>query len=100
MDPNGKTTNTVFDPSGDKASSADPAGDKTQYGYDTALGRVSMTDGTGTSSWTYDIFGMKPTPTTAPTRVNRAGGQHVSALKYFGSGTRCVSPVTVGDLGC
>jgi RHS repeat-associated protein len=67
VDPNGKTTNTVFDPSGDKTSSTDPAGDKTQYGYDTARGWLtSTTDPQGqTTTYAHDLWG-NVTKTTDP----------------------------------
>ncbi|MGW5722059.1 RHS repeat-associated core domain-containing protein [Amycolatopsis sp. NPDC003865] len=74
------TTGTHLDPAGRALSTTDPAGrvvtigydaagqPKTvsysdgvtpgvTYGYDPAGHRVSMTDGTGTSAWTYDTFG-------------------------------------------
>lgn len=50
-DPNGKTTTTAFDTFGDKVSETDGAGDRTQYGYDTATGLLtSQVDGNGTAA--------------------------------------------------
>ncbi len=51
VDPDGKTTTTAFDAFGDKVSVTNPAGDKTQSGYDTGTGRLTSTvDGNGTAA--------------------------------------------------
>ncbi|MEQ0559677.1 RHS repeat-associated core domain-containing protein [Amycolatopsis sp. NEAU-NG30] len=50
-DPDGKTATTAFDALGDKVAETDGAGDKTQYGYDTATGVLtSQVDGNGTAA--------------------------------------------------
>lgn len=59
-DPAGATTTTSYDPAGrltaiSYSDSATP--NVTGIGYDADGRRTAMTDGTGTSSWTYDTFG-------------------------------------------
>jgi RHS repeat-associated protein len=86
-DPDGRTTSSVIDPAGLVTSTTDPAGRKTSmnydaageligttysdgktpsvsYGYDPDGHKVTMTDGTGTTSWTYDVFGQITSKTT------------------------------------
>lgn len=78
-DPDGRTTSSALDPAGLVTSTTDPSGRTTSmtydaagqltgvsysggstpsvsYGYDQDGNKVSMTDGTGTTSWTYDVF--------------------------------------------
>jgi YD repeat-containing protein len=59
------------------------------YGYDPDGNKVSMTDGTGTSTWTYDVFGDVTSKTTgAGTTVSysydNAGNQ--TSITYPGDG--------------
>ncbi|WP_051951351.1 RHS repeat-associated core domain-containing protein [Actinacidiphila yeochonensis] len=59
-DPAGRTTTYTYDPAGNPTSisysdAATP--DVTSIEYDPAGHRSSMTDGTGTTTWTYDVFG-------------------------------------------
>jgi len=79
-DPDGKTGVVHYDPAGRPLTNTDAAGrvttfgydgagettsvsysdgvtPKTTFGYDPAGHRVSMTDGTGASTWSYDTFG-------------------------------------------
>ena len=79
-DPDNHTSTTVFDPAGRPKAATDAAGrgitygtdavgrpisisysdgvtPNASFGYDAAGRRISMTDGTGTSTWTYDTFG-------------------------------------------
>jgi RHS repeat-associated protein len=79
-DPDNRTSSSHIDPAGRVLTTTDPAGGvitlgydaagrpksvsysdgstpNVTYGYDPAGHRVSMTDGTGTSTWTYDTFG-------------------------------------------
>ncbi|MFJ9778960.1 RHS repeat-associated core domain-containing protein [Amycolatopsis sp. NPDC101161] len=79
-DPDNRTTSSHLDPVGRVLTTTDPAGRVTTigydaagqsktvsysdgvtpnvgYGYDPAGHRLSMTDGTGTSTWTYNTFG-------------------------------------------
>ncbi|HET6710855.1 RHS repeat-associated core domain-containing protein [Amycolatopsis sp.] len=51
VDPNGKTTAATFDAFGDRTSTTDGAGNKTQYGYNTTTGLLTSTvDGSGTAA--------------------------------------------------
>jgi RHS repeat-associated protein len=86
-DPDGQTTKSSYDPAGLLTKITNPSGQVTtmtydaasrlaavsysggstpsvSYGYDPAGNRVSMTDGTGTTSWTFDIFGDVTSKTT------------------------------------
>ena len=54
VDANGKTTTTAYDAFGDKASVTDPAGEKTQYGYNTATGWLTSTTQPKGKSTTFD----------------------------------------------
>lgn len=86
-DPDGRTTSSVIDPAGLVTSTADPSGRTTSmtydaagqrtgvsysdgstpsvsYGYDPDGNKISMTDGTGTTTWTYDVFGEITSKTT------------------------------------
>ena len=86
-DPDGRTTSSVIDPAGLVSSTTDPSGRTTSmsydaagqltgvsysdgsapsvsYGYDPDGNKVSMTDGTGTTWWTYDVFGDITSKTT------------------------------------
>ncbi|WP_327370726.1 RHS repeat-associated core domain-containing protein [Streptomyces sp. NBC_01217] len=59
-DPSDRTTTYTYDPAGnattvDYSDSATP--DVTNIEYDAAGRRTSMTDGTGTSTWSYNTFG-------------------------------------------
>lgn len=59
-DPDNRVTTYTYDPAGNVASIdySDPATpDVTGIGYDPMGRRTGMSDGTGTSSWTYDTFG-------------------------------------------
>lgn len=58
-DPAGRVTTTGYDAAG-RVTSVSYSDGKTPgagYGYDPAGHRTSMTDGTGTTTWTYDVFG-------------------------------------------
>lgn len=59
-DPSGRTTTYTYDPAGnvtgmDYSDAATP--DVSAIDYDPAGHRTSMTDGTGTSTWSYNTFG-------------------------------------------
>lgn len=59
-DPAGATTMTSYDPAGRVTALSYSDGvtpNVTGIGYDADGRRTTMTDGTGTSSWTYDTFG-------------------------------------------
>ncbi|MGD0706224.1 MAG: RHS repeat-associated core domain-containing protein [Trebonia sp.] len=79
-DPDGRTTGSAYDPAGLLTHLTNPSGQVTtmtynaadelvtvsysdgstpgvSYGYDPDGNRVSMTDGTGTTTWAFDIFG-------------------------------------------
>ncbi len=79
-DPDSRTTTSTIDPAGVVTATKDPAGRVTSYGYDSAGeltsvsysdgvtpnvtygydpdgNKISMVDGTGTTTWTYDVFG-------------------------------------------
>ncbi|HEX3792310.1 MAG TPA: RHS repeat-associated core domain-containing protein [Pseudonocardiaceae bacterium] len=86
-DPDHRTTTSGYDAAGLVTTLTDPSGRVTTMGYDAAgqlialtysdsgthgVGyaydpdgnKISMTDGTGTSSWTYDVFGDVTSKTT------------------------------------
>jgi RHS repeat-associated protein len=109
-DPDGHTTTSVIDPAGLVTSTTDASGRTTtmaydaagqltrvsysngstpavSYGYDPDGNRVSMADGTGTTSWTFDVFGditSKTTGTGATVgyRYDSAGNQ--TSITYPG----------------
>ncbi|QYN26418.1 transglycosylase SLT domain-containing protein [Amycolatopsis sp. DSM 110486] len=58
-DPTGRVTTIGYDAAGraTSVSYSDQTTPSAAYGYDAAGHRVTMTDGTGTSTWTYDVFG-------------------------------------------
>lgn len=57
-DATGRVTTMGYDPAGEltSVSYSDGVTPGVSYGYDPDGNRVSMTDGTGTTSWTYDTF--------------------------------------------
>jgi RHS repeat-associated protein len=74
VDPSSRTTTLGYDAANQLTSVnySDPAtSDVTSIGYDADGRRTSMTDGTGTSSWTWDSLGRK-------TSYTNGGGQTVS----------------------
>ncbi|GLZ37140.1 RHS repeat-associated core domain-containing protein [Actinokineospora sp. NBRC 105648] len=102
-DPDGKVSSITYDPAGRVLTSTDAAnrvityaydaaGEITSqsysdgvtptsvFGYDPAGHRVKMTDGTGTSTWTYDTFGE-------PTAAKQGSGAVVS-YTYDGNGNQ------------
>ncbi|MFC1429610.1 RHS repeat-associated core domain-containing protein [Streptacidiphilus sp. N1-3] len=112
-DPDLRTTSTVIDPSGRVTSSTDAKGRTTTMGYDAAgellsvaysdtsspgttfsydpAGRkTSMTDGTGTTSYTYDAFGeltQKITGAGAVVAYGFDNGGNLVSMTYPGETT-------------
>ncbi|WIX90340.1 RHS repeat-associated core domain-containing protein [Amycolatopsis sp. DG1A-15b] len=82
VDANGKTTTLTYDAFGDQATVTDPAGDKTQYGYNTATGwTTSVTQASGkTTTFDRDRFGSV-TKTTDPLG-------HVTSATYDADGNK------------
>ncbi|MFL6077227.1 MAG: RHS repeat-associated core domain-containing protein [Mycobacteriales bacterium] len=115
-DPDNRTTTTTLDRAGHAVRATDPFGrtatmsydaagrvvgrtysdgitPAVTYGYDKVGRRVSMTDGTGTSTWTYDTFGDPTSKTTGTGSTvsygyDAAGNQ--TSIAYPGQST----PVT------
>ena len=104
----GRTTALGYDPAGNRTSLTDAAGAVTSFGYDaanelTSIGysngttpgvslaytanglRASMTDGTGTTSYTYDSLNRLTSQTNGAGQVVRYGydlGNNLTALTY------------------
>jgi RHS repeat-associated protein len=112
-DPDGRTTSSVIDPAGLVTSTTDPSGGTTtmsydaageltgmsysdgstpsvSYGYDPDGNKVSMTDGTGTTTWTYDVFGNVTSKTTgagATVSYGYDSAGNPTSITYPGQGT-------------
>ncbi|WP_329138164.1 DUF6531 domain-containing protein [Streptomyces sp. NBC_01476] len=95
-DPSNRTTTYTYDPAGNPISItySDPATpDVTSIEYDPAGHRSSMTDGTGTSTWTYDVFGELSAATNgagATVSYGYDANGNATTLTYPGSGQNVI----------
>ncbi|MFF0018766.1 RHS repeat-associated core domain-containing protein [Streptomyces sp. NPDC005374] len=114
-DPAGRTTTSAYDAAGDLLTVTDPASRVTTYtydpagntasisysdgttpnvtniGYDAMGRRTGMTDGTGTSSWSYDTFGELVAQTSgsgAATGYGFDANSNETSVSYPGTTTR------------
>ncbi|MEU0535382.1 RHS repeat-associated core domain-containing protein [Amycolatopsis tolypomycina] len=91
----GRTTTLGYDAAGrtTSVSYSDGVTPSASYGYDAAGHRVTMTDGTGTTTWSFDVFGEVTAQTQgsgASVTYGYDAGGHQTSIAYPGQTT----PVT------